>query len=261
MLLDNKGLVFAGTVSIGVAIGVGYIAGYKYADKMRPPVSVFKESYLAEDNPILNYVIDHSLREPVILKDLRETTVSTFSMNRMLIAPEEAQFFRILLKMLDAKKVIEIGVFTGYNTLSMALTLPDDGKVIACDVCEKFTNFAEQYWSKSEINHKIDLRLQPALKTLDSLIEAGESGTYDFIFIDADKDNYSNYYDRAYTLLRKGGIIAIDNVIWKGKVADKMETDIATTAIRACTDKIYSDQNVDISMLTLGDGVMLAMKK
>ncbi|XP_002735207.1 putative caffeoyl-CoA O-methyltransferase 2 [Saccoglossus kowalevskii] len=228
---------------------------------MRPPVSVFKKSFMAMDNPILNYVIDHSLREPAILKDLRETTMSTFREYELLIAPEQAQFFRILLKMLDAKKAIEVGVFTGYNTLSMSLALPDDGKVIACDVCEKCTNFAEQYWSKSDINHKIDLRLQPALKTLDSLIEAGESGTYDFIFIDADKENNSNYYDRAYTLLRKGGIIAIDNVIWGGKVADEMETDIKTTAIRACNDNIYSDQNVDISMLTLGDGVMLAMKK
>jgi caffeoyl-CoA O-methyltransferase len=178
----------------------------------------------------------------------------------MQITPEQGQFMGLLSRMLNARKALEIGVFTGYSSIAVALALPDDGKLIACDVSETYTAVARRYWREAGVEHKIDLRLAPALDTLDRLIAKGESGTFDFAFIDADKKNYENYYERCLTLLRKGGVIAVDNVLWDGKVADFAVQDTDTKAIRAFNQKLHGDSRIALSMLPIGDGLTLACK-
>jgi len=261
-ILDGKSNLFmAGAVCAGTAMGC--LAGYLLARRRLHKNILTKSSnvLLKVDGAITKYVMDHSLREPAILTELKkETFASLGRSSMMLVAAEESQFFRLILKMLNAKKTIEVGVFTGYNTLSMAMALPDDGKVVACDINDKFADVARRYWKKAGLDHKIDLRIQPAVDTLDELIAAGDSGTYDFVFIDADKPNYDNYYERALTLVRSGGIIALDNVLWDGKVADPSEAGKATLALRAINEKVKNDERVEITMLLLGDGVTLAMK-
>ncbi|XP_077992668.1 putative caffeoyl-CoA O-methyltransferase 1 [Glandiceps talaboti] len=258
-MLDGKSGVFvAGAVSIGAAVGC--LAGYWLAVRRTSSWRVRKILSKADER-MAGYLIDHSLKEPAILAKLKKETLTNTTEGRMLVASDQAQFFRILLKVMKAKKTIEVGTFTGYNTLSMAMALPEDGKVIACDVDEEYTNIARRYWKEAGLEHKIDLRIQPALDTLDELIEAGESDTFDFIFIDADKMNYSNYYERAVTLVRKGGIVALDNILWSGCVANPSDTRESTIALRAVNEKVYADDSVDMTMLLLGDGVTLAMKK
>ena len=163
--------------------------------------------------------------------------------------------------MLRAKKTLEVGVFTGYSALWVALGLPDDGQIIACDISEEYTAVGRRYWKQAGVDQKIDLRLGPALKTLDELVKAGQAGTFDFAFIDADKTNYENYYERALQLLRVGGLIAIDNTIWSGKVADPNAQDADTVAIRRLNEKLLRDERIALSMLTVGDGLTLAMKR
>ncbi|XP_070542344.1 probable caffeoyl-CoA O-methyltransferase 2 [Ptychodera flava] len=251
-------LALAGAVSVGTAIGC--LIGYR----MRGggiSLNIAKSSYKGERSPIMNYFVDHSLREPKVLSELKDYTINNVNNPIMLCAPEVAQFFRLLLKLLKAKKTIEIGTYTGYNALSSALALPDDGKVVACDVSKEFTDVARQYWKDAGVDHKIDLRLQPASKTLDDLSAAGEAGTFDFVFIDADKTSVMEYYEKSLALVRHGGIVAIDNVLWFGRVVDPKAMDEKTMAIRAINDKVKSDDRVEISMLFLGDGVTLAMKK
>jgi predicted O-methyltransferase YrrM len=182
-------------------------------------------------------------------------------MSIMQISPEQGQFMGLLVKLLKAKKTLDIGVFTGYSSLVIALALPEDGKVIACDRDPESTAIARRYWQAAGVEPKIDLRLAPALETLEQLIAEGEAGSVDFAFIDADKRNYSNYYERALTLLRPGGVVAIDNVLWSGSVADPEVTDNRTIAIREFNQKLHQDSRVEISMLPLADGLTLAMKQ
>jgi len=215
---------------------------------------------LVVTDDIHQYIIEHSLREPEVLARLRaETSGLPYAM--MQIGPEQGQLMALLAKLIRAKRCIEIGVFTGYSALVVALALPEDGKIIACDVSEEWTSIGRRYWKEARVDHKIDLRLQPALRTLDALIKAGESGTYDYAFIDADKPNYDGYYERVLQLLRPGGLIIIDNVLWSGRVADPGETDADTMAFKELNAKLHKDERVDVSLLGIGDGVTLVHKR
>ena len=218
-----------------------------------------KES-LELDNRLYEYLLSVSLREPEVLTKLRRET-SQHSASIMQISPDQGQFMALLIKLLGAKKTLDIGVFTGYSSLVVALALPDDGRVIACDRDPNATEIARRYWEEAGVSHKIELYLAPALDTLDRLITEGKLGSFDFAFIDADKRNYSNYYERALTLLRPGGIVAIDNVLWFGSVADPQDTDKRTIAIREFNQKLHQDSRVEISMLAIADGLTLALKR
>ena len=217
-----------------------------------------KES-IGLDKRLYEYLLSVSLREAEVLTELRQET-SQHSGSIMQISPDQGQFMALLVKLLGAKKTLDIGVFTGYSSLVVALALPESGKVVACDRDPTATAIARRYWQQAGVEHKIDLRLAPALDTLDKLIEEGESGSFDFAFIDADKRNYDNYYERALTLLRPGGIVAIDNVLWFGSVADPEDTDKRTVAIRKFNQKLHQDTRVEISMLAIADGLTLALK-
>jgi predicted O-methyltransferase YrrM len=199
-------------------------------------------------------------REPAILAELREETAKN-PLAIMQISPEQGQFMAFLVQAIGAKKTLEVGVFTGYSSLVVALALPPDGRVIACDVSEEYTSIARHYWQKAGVAEKIDLRIAPAVETLDKLIAAGEGNSFDFVFIDADKSNYDRYYEQALQLVREGGIIAIDNVFWSGKVADAETTDNRTKIIRSLNAKIQQDERINLSVIPIGDGLTLAMKK
>jgi len=179
----------------------------------------------------------------------------------MQISADEGQFLQMLVKLIGAKKTLEVGVFTGYSSLAVALALPEDGKVFALDVSEEYTNVARRYWKEAGVEHKIDLRLAPGVETLTKLIAEGHSGTFDFAFIDADKQNYYAYYEKTLELLRPNGLIAVDNVFWSGKVANESNQEERTICIREFNTKLKSDNRIDISMLAIGDGVTLARKK
>ncbi|MBD3884825.1 class I SAM-dependent methyltransferase [Phormidium tenue FACHB-886] len=206
------------------------------------------------------YLHANSLREPEILAQLRQET-DRHPWGIMQTPPEEGQFIALLLQLIGAKKTLEVGVFTGYSTLAAALALPPDGKIIACDISEEDTAIAQRYWQKAGVDHKIDLRLAPALDTLDRLLTEGNANTFDFAFIDADKQNYDRYYERLLQLVRPGGLIAVDNVLWAGRVADLKNQEVETIAIRALNQKIHQDPRVVISLLPIADGLTLAMKK
>ena len=207
-----------------------------------------------------HYLLSVSLREPPILARLREETAQ-HPLANMQIAPEQGQFMALLVRLMEAKKCLELGVFTGYSALSVALALPPDGKLIACDVNEEWTSMARRYWQEVGVAHKIALRIAPALETLDKLLANGEAGSFDFAFIDADKENYTNYYERSLALVRHGGLIVIDNVLWSGRVADPNEQDMDTVAIRRFNTKLHFDERIALSMLPLADGLTLAYKR
>lgn len=216
---------------------------------------------LSPTDPLKAYIRDVSLREPDILTRLRAET-ATLEDAMMQISPEQGQFMQLLVQTLGAHRCLEVGTFTGYSALAVALALPADGKLIACDVSEEWTEIGRRYWSKAGVAHKIDLRLGPAVETLDRLVQSGQAGSFDFAFIDADKPNYDTYYERALTLLRPGGIVAIDNVLWGGSVIKpEKDKDANTLAIRALNRKIKDDARVTISLLTIGDGLTLARKR
>jgi len=178
----------------------------------------------------------------------------------MQIAPEQGQFLHVLTKLIGARNVLEIGVFMGYSSSWIALALPPGGKIVACDVSEEYTAIARNTWREAGVEDKIALRVAPALETLDGLIAAGQSGTFDLAFIDADKSNYSNYYERALQLVRKGGLIAADNTLWDGRVIDPKVTDADTEAMRAFNRKLRDDARIALTLATIGDGVTLACK-
>ncbi len=209
---------------------------------------------------LYNYLLSATLREAEVLADLRRETMA-HPQARMQISPEQGQFMALLVQLMGAKKTLEVGVFTGYSALVVAMALPDDGKVVACDVSEDFCAIARSYWKKANVEDKIDLRIAPALETLDGLIAAAESNTFDFAFIDADKSNYDNYYEKSLQLIRPGGLIAIDNTLWYGRVADPEVKDNRTKRIRALNEKVRDDQRVTMSLLPIGDGLLLAFKR
>lgn len=202
-----------------------------------------------------------SLRVPDILSRLREET-SRDPMHVMQISPEQGQFMSLLIKLMAAERTIEIGVYTGYSSLCTAMAMPEHGKIVACDVNKEWTSIARRYWEEAGVSSKIDLYLAPAIQTLDNLLNRrGECGGYDFAFVDADKENYDAYYERCMELLRPGGLIALDNVFWGGSVANPEISDSETKAIRSLNEKIRMDDRVDLSMIPIGDGLMLARKR
>ncbi len=218
---------------------------------------------------IYKYVLDNSLRESDVLSRLREETEKD-PLAIMQIPPEQGQLMSLLVKLIGAKRTIEIGVYTGYSTLCVSQAMPSDSYTVACDVSEEWTSIAKKYWREAEVDKKIDLRIAPASETLKKLIGDGQSESYDFIFIDADKNNYDNYYELSLKLLRKGGLIAIDNVLLFGSVVDSglLDTSLRDTlpessiqSIRDLNKKIKNDDRVDISMLQIADGITLARKK
>jgi predicted O-methyltransferase YrrM len=215
---------------------------------------------LTIDDRLYDYLIAHSLRDLPVLAELRAETAK-LPQAGMQTAAEQGQFLGLLIELIAAKRTIEVGTFTGYSALAVALALPPEGRVIACDVNVEFTAIARRYWAKAGVAQKIDLRLAPARETLDKLLAAGEAGRFDFAFIDADKENYLIYYERCLELLRPGGLMAIDNVLWGGAVADPTTDDKDTRAIRALNDKLKGDRRVTLSMVPIGDGLSLARKR
>ncbi|MEG4115125.1 MULTISPECIES: class I SAM-dependent methyltransferase [unclassified Microcoleus] len=217
-------------------------------------------STLGLENQLYDYLLSISLREPDILASLREETAK-HPMAQMQIAPEQGQFMELVVQLMGATKTLEIGVFTGYSSLCVALALPSNGQIIACDVSEEYTAIARRYWEAAGVANKISLQLGPAINTLDKLIAEGQAGTFDFAFIDADKENYEAYFERSLQLVRNGGLIVIDNVLWSGRVADPQVQDESTTAIRTFNDKLRNDPRVTLSVVPIADGLTLALKR
>ena len=215
-----------------------------------------EKTFMPED--LYEYLRSVSVREPAILRRLREET-NTLSNGSMQSPPEHAQFMALLVQLMGARRTLEVGVFTGYSSLALALALPNDGTILACDVSEEYTSIARRYWKEAGVDHMIDLRLRPALETLKELTAAGQH--FDFAFIDADKTNYEGYYEYAMELIRPGGLIAIDNVLWHGRVIDPDMNDPDTLAIRALNMKLLSDSRINISMLPISDGLTLCYKR
>ncbi|HWZ88582.1 MAG TPA: class I SAM-dependent methyltransferase, partial [Polyangiaceae bacterium] len=209
---------------------------------------------------IWQYLMDATVREPAILGKLRDET-SRMPSGGMQISPEQGQFMALLVELIGARRAIEVGVFTGYSSLRVALALPPDGRIVACDVSEEYTNVARRYWREAGVDGKIELRLGPALGTLDALAAEGQKESFDFAFIDADKANYSGYYERCLSLLRPGGLVAVDNTLWSGAVADPQKQDPDTRAIRELNAKVAGDPRVSSSLVPIGDGLLLARKR
>ena len=206
------------------------------------------------------YLLGVSLREPELLRRLREET-ARMAQASMQIAPEQGQFMALLVNLIGARRCLEVGVFTGYSSLAVALALPAGGQLVACDMSEEWTQVARRYWCEAGVEDKVDLRLGPAVATLDGLLEAGEGGRFDFAFIDADKREYADYYERLLQLLRPGGLIAIDNVLWGGSVVDASDQSEDTRAIREFNAELLADQRVDLSLVPMADGITLARKR
>lgn len=209
---------------------------------------------------VYDYLLAHSLKETPVQQQLRKETAS-MEMSAMQIAPEQGQFMAFLIKLIAAKKIIEIGVYTGYSSLAVALALPDDGKVVACDINREWTDVAQRYWKQAKVDHKIDLSLAPASETLQKLLDQKLQASFDFVFIDADKTGYDHYYEQSLKLVRSGGLIMIDNTLWGGDVADASVQDEDTIAIRKLNKKLVDDKRVDVCMLPVADGLTLLRKK
>ena len=212
------------------------------------------------NDALYEYLLSVSLREPDVLCRLREETAK-MPQHNMQISPEQGQFMALLVELTGARKCLEVGTFTGYSTLSVALALPEDGQIVACDISEEFTSRDKPYWQEAGVAGKIDLRLGPALETLDALIADGESGAFDFAFIDADKVNYQGYFQRALDLIHSGGLILVDNVLWSGAVVDPARDDEDTEAIRAFNQARAGDPRISLSLVPIGDGLTLARKR
>ncbi len=212
------------------------------------------------DDRIHAYMLAASLREDPIAQRLRETTAAMPEHN-MQIAPEQGQFMAMLVKLLGARHCIEVGVFTGYSSLLLAAALPPDGRLIACDISEPYTRVARNFWEQAGVAERIDLRLGAAMDTLAELLSAEGPNSFDFAFIDADKSHYDGYYEACLNLVKPGGVVAIDNTLWHGTVADPGITDSDTEAIRALNRKLHADERIDLSLLPIGDGLTLCRKR
>ncbi len=209
---------------------------------------------------LYDYLLSVSLREPEVLRRVREASTS-HPMNTMQIAPEQAQFMALLVQLIGAKTTLEVGSFLGYSALAIALALPPDGRIIACDVSAEYGAIARQNWEAAGVADKIDLRIAPAIETLDNLLAEGQAERFDFAFIDADKSLYEEYYERSLKLLRRGGLLAIDNVLWSGRVADPTVQDNRTQHLRALNEKLHQDPRIALSLVPIGDGLTLALKR
>lgn len=215
---------------------------------------------LSLDDVTYRYMLAHASREHALLARLRAETAA-LPQAAMQISPEQGQFLQLLVKLAGARRCLEIGTFTGYSSLAVALALPPDGTIVACDVSEEWTSVARRFWREAGVADCIELRLQPALATLDEMLAAGAAGSFDFAFIDADKARYPLYYERVLQLLRPGGLAAVDNVLWGGAVADPQDRDPDTVAIRAFNDLVHRDERVDLALVPIGDGLTLLRKR
>ena len=209
---------------------------------------------------LYDYLLSVSVPPDELWPRLRDETLQTVGFN-MQISPEQGQFMAVLMKMLGVRKALEIGTFTGYSALCIARGLSTEGRLIACDVSEEWTEIARRYWREAGVDRKIDLKIGPALQTLQALIDDGQLGTFDFAFIDADKVNYAGYYECCLKLLRQGGVVGVDNTLWSGAVADENNQTEDTVAIRAFNSVVYQDDRVDSCLLPIGDGLTLAVKR
>ena len=209
---------------------------------------------------VYDYVLAHGVREPDILARLRQETAS-HPMAQMQIEPLQGAIFRLLVELLDARAYVEVGTFTGYSSLAVALAMPPDGRLVCCDVSEEYTNVARRYWAEAGVADRVDLRIGPGIEGLDSLLTEGRAGTFDLAFIDADKKSYLDYYERIVELLRPGGVVALDNVLWEGDVADPSIQDRDTVALRAVNERVRDDERVTPVLLPVADGMTLARKR
>ena len=209
---------------------------------------------LSMTDALYEYILAHSVREPAILARLRKATAALPDAT-MQISPEQGHFMALLVKLIDARRCIEVG------TYAVALALPQDGKIVACDINAKTTAIARQFWKEAGVDAKVQLRLQPALQTLSELLAADGAGSYDFAFVDADKTGYRGYYEKLIDLIRPGGLIAVDNTLWSGHVADASHEDADTVALRAFNDHVYRDERVDLSLVPIGDGLKLLRRR
>jgi predicted O-methyltransferase YrrM len=214
---------------------------------------------LGLDDRLSDYLRSVGVREPEVLQQLRAHNTE-YPQGHMQICPEQGQFMAMLVKLVAAKYILEVGVFTGYSSLVMALALPEDGRMVACDVSAEATDVARKYWQQAGVAHKIDLRIAPAVDTLQGLLAAGSGGKFDLAFIDADKASYPEYYELCLKLVRSGGVILIDNVLWYGQVADPDITDKRTSILRDLNIKIHQDQRVELVILPIGDGMTVVRK-
>jgi predicted O-methyltransferase YrrM len=214
---------------------------------------------LSIDDRVYDYLLSVSLKEPELLSQLRRETAG-IEFSEMQIAPEQGQFMALLVRLMGARRALEIGTFTGYSSIVIASALPDDGELVCCDDSEEWTSMARQYWQKAGLEDRIDFRLGDAGRTLQGLIDQGQEGTFDFIFIDADKQNYPLYYELSFGLLRAGGLIAVDNTLWSGDVADPGNQEPGTRAIRRFNEMLKQDERVVFSLVTIGDGLTLVHK-
>jgi len=215
---------------------------------------------LSLDDRLYRYLLDHSLREDTLLRELREVTAQ-LEMGRMQISPEQGQFMALQAELLGAERILEIGTFTGYSGLCLARALPAHGRLVCCDVSEEWTEIARRFWRRAGVAERIDLRLGPALETLDGLLAQGGAERFDMIFVDADKTGYRDYYERGLELLRSGGLLLFDNTLWGGSVADPAIEDADTRALRELNDRLHRDERVTISLVPIGDGLTLARKR
>lgn len=206
------------------------------------------------------YLLDVSLRETPLLAELRSETASLAERN-MQIAPEQGQFMAMIARMIGARRYLEVGTFTGYSALALALAMPEDAQVIACDISREWTDIARRYWQRAGVGERIRLELAPAVETLDRLIEEGETDRFDLAFIDADKTGYIDYFERCLKLIRSGGLIMVDNTLWGGKVIDPSARDIDTEAIRAFNRHVHDHPAVELSLVPIGDGLTLLRKR
>jgi predicted O-methyltransferase YrrM len=207
-----------------------------------------------------SYLVRHGVREPDILRRLREETAS-LPQHGMQIAPEQGAFMALLVQLSGARRAIELGTFTGYSSLAVALAMPPDGTIVCCDISDEWTSVARRYWAEAGVADRVDLRLAPALETLDALLASGAAGTFDFAFIDAAKRDYPDYHERIVQLLRTGGLAVYDNVLWDGGVIDKSMTDADTVGVRRINERLATDERVTISMIPVADGLTLALKR